>query len=105
MALGRAHLVAQIADVGPEVDLLHRPRVLDGVAVHLEEDRVGHRAEREAHPRIEDARRAIDVAHWHASHDSGFSSEHASAFAARTPSSLVLSTVALAMRVAGRDRK
>ena len=51
------HLAAQVHQVRGEVHLLHRPRVLDGVPVHLEEDRIGHRAQREVHPGVQQHRR------------------------------------------------
>ena len=113
VSLGRRHAAAQVGDVGREVDLLDRPGVLDGRPVHLEELRVRHRPQRQAVAGIEDARGPADVAHSHASQCSGFSSEQAIASASVVFGSAagcgcwaeVVATVALAMRVAGRERR
>src|SRR3546814_1509519 len=43
----------QVGGVEREVDLLHRPGVADGVAVHLVELRVAHRAKGEFEARVE----------------------------------------------------
>src|SRR3546814_965605 len=51
--LGRAEPGLQVAGVEREVDLLHRPGVADGVAVHLVELRVAHRAKGEFEARVE----------------------------------------------------
>ena len=52
MPLRPRHLVPQIGDVGREIHFLHCPGVLDGVPVHLVEDRVLHRAQSEVKTRI-----------------------------------------------------
>src|SRR3546814_6494681 len=51
--LGRAEPGLQVGGVEREVDLLHRPGVADGVAVHLVELRVAHRAKGEFEARVE----------------------------------------------------
>jgi hypothetical protein len=102
--LGAGHLLVQVERVGREVDLVDRPRVLDGILVHLEEGRVGHRAKRQAHSRVENAGGPGGGAHWRASQLSGFSSEQATA-AVSFFDSVGVSIVAFAMRVAGRDRR
>ena len=121
--LGVRHLRLQVADVRGKVDLLDRPRVLDRRAVHLVKARVGHRPEGETQARVEQSRGGKGGGHWHASHVSAFSSEQATAAASTaggggvhpgaacgSPSGLDAiatgaSTVAFAMRVAGRERR
>src|SRR5690606_25730310 len=98
---------------------------LDRGAVHLEERRIRHGAEGQAQPGVEEAGGAGHGAHWQASQVSGFSSEHATRAAPAISTlggagvhpgsprgsssvfsgSLRVSTVVLAMRVAGRDLK
>jgi len=51
--IGRRHLLVQVGDVDLEIDLLHRPGVLDGVAVHLVEVRVTHRTQGQLETGIE----------------------------------------------------
>ena len=51
--LGGKQLAVQVDDVVGEVHLVHRPSVLDGVAVHLVEDRVAHRPQRQLEARVE----------------------------------------------------
>ncbi|MNT81498.1 hypothetical protein D3C72_2211010 [compost metagenome] len=45
VTLARRHLAVQVADVDLEVDLFHRPGVLDRIPVHVIELRVAHRAQ------------------------------------------------------------
>ena len=52
--LGRQQTAAQVHQVGGEVDFLHGPGVLDGIPIHVIEDRVAHRAQGQVHARIED---------------------------------------------------
>jgi hypothetical protein len=103
--LGRHQLALQVDQVVGEVDLLDGPRVLDRVAVHVEELRVPHRPQRQVVARVEDVGRTlgadrrgrlervgesftrgrrgivgdrVDESHQsHASQDSGFSRLHA----------------------------
>src|SRR5690606_36777002 len=100
VALRVRHLVLQDPDVRREVDLLDRPRVLDGGPVHLVEARVLHRAQRQPHPWVQEARSR--GAHQHASQVSGFSMEHDTA---PSTESGAMATVALAIFVAGLDRR
>ena len=51
--LGRHELAVEIGQVVGEVDLLDGPGVLDRIAVHVEELRVTHRAQRQVEPGIE----------------------------------------------------
>ena len=110
--LALRHSLLQVGHVGREVDLLDRPGVLDGGPVHLEELGVHHRPQRQAVAGVEDPRGTADVAHSHASQCSGFSSEQAIASASVALGAAgagtcaeVVATVALAMRVAGRERR
>ncbi|MDF2696288.1 MAG: hypothetical protein K0S65_4671 [Labilithrix sp.] len=126
MAFRVRHLALQIERVGREVDLLDGPGVLDRVLVHLEEARIRHRTQRQTKTGIEQARGTADGAHWQASQVSGFSSEHAIAAASVSATAggggvqpcvprglpsgddaglVGASTVALAIRVAGRERR
>ena len=76
----RVMLAAQVGDVGREVDLLDRPGVLDGGAVHLEEA-PGTPSAAASGRGPGSSRRAgrLTCAHWQASQLSGFSSEQADA--------------------------
>ena len=100
VALGVAHLLAKIPHVPREVDLFHGPCIANRVAVHLVKGGVIHRTQRQAEPGIEQVFWSFNSVHWQASQDSGFSSEQAIC-SARDGAP----TVALAMRVAGRERR
>jgi len=52
--LGGRQLAIEVDNVVGEIDLLDRPRVADGVAVHVEELRVPHRPECQLEARVED---------------------------------------------------
>ena len=54
MSFGRSDLVVKIVQVGAEVDFVDGPRVLDCIAVHVEELRVTHGAQRQIKARIQD---------------------------------------------------
>jgi hypothetical protein len=95
MMLGRRQPL-QVGQVAHEIDLLHRPRVLDGIPIHLVERRVAHGAQRQVESGIEEHLSS----HWQESQDAGFSREQETASAG-----LVSDTEALAMRVAARERR
>jgi len=54
MTLSRSDLAVKIVQISAEVDLVDRPRVLDGIAIHIEELRVTHGAQRQIEARIQD---------------------------------------------------
>ena len=107
--LGRASSCARSPTSVREVDLLDGPGVLDRVAVHLEELRIRHRAQRQAHAGIEQPRGS-----WYVRSLAGLAAlgvlERAGdrrGFGGSIGLRLAgaASTVALAMRVAGRERR
>ena len=53
MPVGGRQFVLQIVEIDTEIDLLHRPRIADGVAVHLVERGVTHRSQREREAGVE----------------------------------------------------
>ena len=102
--LGRRHALPQVTEVDLEVDLLHRPGVLDRTAIHLVEARIAHRPQGEVEAGIEQDLRCDDCAHWQASQVSGFSSEQTTARVSLA-SGCAACTVVLAICVAGRERR
>ncbi len=105
--VGRRHPLRQVAEVDLEVDLLHRPGVLD--RRRDTSRRSADSASAAASDRSRDRAETLAVhgrhgAHWQASQDSGFSSEHTTAAVSLT-CGCVACTVVLAMCVAGRERR
>ena len=56
VAVRGRHLRAEVGGVHREIDFLHRPGVLDRVAVHLVERRIAHRPQRQFEAGVEDLR-------------------------------------------------
>src|SRR6185369_508295 len=96
MAVGVAHAAGEVGDVGGEVDLLDGPGVLDGVAVHLVEARVAHRAQGELEAGVEQHGGLLVAGYWQASQASGFSSEHATAAASGVSTFVVTFAISVA---------
>ena len=53
MPLLRRELAAEVVKVVREINLVHRPCVLDGIAIHLVKSRIPHRPQGELIARIE----------------------------------------------------
>ncbi len=121
----RRHL-AQVIYVGGEVYFLHRPGVFDRSTIAIKKIGIAHRTQCQTQSRIQQSvgplrrthHQGLGRTHWQASHASGFSREQDTALRSSCGlrasgccnptdgiSPLLRSTVALAIRVAGRDRR